>query len=223
MAVPKSGGGWWVKATAFPSRSLQDGRPGCPLTHQPSIASHCGGRSPIGRAPARRMSTKNPRAGPRDTAEDRRGREFGRPGPDMPNRHPPCPACWETPRSQPPGTNGLAPSQPHSRRARLPIRVASYHPTQSANRFQENFLDNGDFAIFCKAVVRGRVLASRRPPMPPDGGRLRPTVAGWDPPWHRSLRGSGRRGGLSPRADRRPPHRPSRNPRHGGSHSRWSG
>src|SRR5262249_59943992 len=53
--------------------------------------------------------------------EDRRGGKNGRPRPEMPNRHPPCPECGETPRSKLFATDGLAPSQPLSRRARLPI------------------------------------------------------------------------------------------------------
>src|SRR5690349_13868354 len=116
------GGGWWVKATASLSRGIPDGRPGCPLTHQPSIASHCGGRSPLGRASARRMSTKKVRGSILGTQhEDRRGGKTGRPRPEMPNRHPPCPECGETLRSKLLTTDGLAPSQPLSFRARLPI------------------------------------------------------------------------------------------------------
>jgi hypothetical protein len=140
------GGGWWVKATAYLSRWIHGGRPGCPLTHQPGIASHCGGRSPIGRAPARRMSTKKVRGPILGTRhEDRRGRKTVVPDPK-------CPTGILLDRI----VGRLAVPRYRTQtgsRHRYPLAsgsasdsIASYHPTQSANQFQEKFLDSGDFS-----------------------------------------------------------------------------
>ncbi len=132
------GGGWWVKATAFPSRWIQDGRPGCPLAHvSPALLTVRGPLADRSSGGPSDGDKKSPRADPRDTP---RGPPRSKNRSSRTRNDQPAPSLTgfvgrlhdPASRTQPSMRTIAAPVASGS----APDRVASYHPTQSANQFQ---------------------------------------------------------------------------------------
>ena len=164
--------GWLVGESdglSHPVR-IQDGRPGCPLTS--STSQHCvrcGRRSRIDPAPARPMSTKKiPRADPRDMPRGPPRSKTVVPDPNRPtgtlldrvlgDSHIQTRDATAVATSHAPVASGSASD-----------RVASYHRTQSANRFQGKFfLTDRHFSKITRACISG-LLCTRFPSSRPFG------------------------------------------------------